>query len=340
MQENVKPVFPMDIHDARQILIEICQEPQNSDIRDILERSASRFQCIGSNEWHGEMEYTWMMIVDVPKDLYARIRLSVDRCESKLSEIAGHLTRGHLNHTISNVRFQPVNRLSTAGGNEEIHPKMMAWMPDRFRMFISHNSTHTQSVERLKEEIERYGITVFVAKPSLSERKPWEDQLRLHLNSMNLLVAYLTEDFRTNSYTDHEAGWALGRQIPVLPLMLAGCKPPHGFLTSIQAITNCFEDRPQETAREISRVLIKDDRTQIEVRRTLMLGLQDCRDREHVDLILAAFGKDPELSEEEKQLLQKAADHGAESAKAIRTSDIGYRMIERTRAKPDDDMPF
>jgi hypothetical protein len=171
------------------------------------------------------------------------------------------------------------------------------WKAKRFRVFVSYNSKHDAAVGRLKEEIERYGLSVFVAGYDLEAMKQWADQLRWHLDELDVLVAYVTEDFSSNAYTDNEVGWVLGRRKPIVPILVAAdANAMRGLLRPIHAITNCVADDPHQMAKEVLIRLANDDRTRIEVRRTLMLGLQDCRDRVHADQVLSVFGDSPELN--------------------------------------------
>jgi len=54
------------------------------------------------------------------------------------------------------------------------------------------------------------------------------------LHNMDVLLAFLTDDFHESEWTNQEIGFALGRQIPVVPFKLQESNP-RGFISSIRA---------------------------------------------------------------------------------------------------------
>lgn len=118
------------------------------------------------------------------------------------------------------------------------------WGGGGVRVFISHISEHKVLANGMKESLDRYGISSFVAHEDVEPIKTWELEIERALFSMDILLALLTEGFGESKWTDQEVGVAIGRRVPVLPVRLG--KDPYGFIGRIQAIPG------SESARAIA----------------------------------------------------------------------------------------
>jgi hypothetical protein len=108
------------------------------------------------------------------------------------------------------------------------------WDENRFRLFLSHCSSHKVEVGALKSGLARYGISAFVAHDDIEPTALWEIEIERALRSCEALVAVVTDDFSGSLWCDQEVGFALGRGLPVIPIQLS--KAPHGFIGKIQAM--------------------------------------------------------------------------------------------------------
>jgi hypothetical protein len=70
------------------------------------------------------------------------------------------------------------------------------------------------------------------------------------LRSCDLLVAYVTHGFSDSDWTAQEVGWALGRDLVVIPISVDG-EMPKGFLGTYQAVPG----RADQTARALGRAV-------------------------------------------------------------------------------------
>lgn len=109
------------------------------------------------------------------------------------------------------------------------------WSSDKLRVFLSHKSEFKTETAQLKEQLEFYGISCFVAHDDIEPTKAWQDEIERALFSMDLLVALLTEDFQKSNWTDQEIGVAIGRGIPVISVRLGS--DPYGFIGKYQGIS-------------------------------------------------------------------------------------------------------
>lgn len=103
------------------------------------------------------------------------------------------------------------------------------------KIFISYaNDDHELAgeIKRLLED--RYGVDVFLAHDDIRPSREWQEEIKEALNETNAFLALLTESFDGSDYTDQETGYALARDIPIIPLNAGNI--PHGFISRYQAL--------------------------------------------------------------------------------------------------------
>ena len=115
------------------------------------------------------------------------------------------------------------------------------WKVGYLRLFISHKDTFKTEAATLKDYLESYGISCFVAHDNIEPMKEWQDEIENALFTMDALLIMLTNDFHDSYWTDQEIGVAIGRNVPVYPLRLEE-KNPYGFISKFQAIKSNFQD--------------------------------------------------------------------------------------------------
>ncbi len=126
------------------------------------------------------------------------------------------------------------------------------WKKGHIRLFISHRDKDKQWAHFLANELEAFGISAFVAHDTISPGTAWEQEIIRGLETMEVMLAFITDDF-DSPWTNQEIGFALGRQIPIIPLKLEN-KNPSGLIASIQALRACLE-RPVDAAPAIYKML-------------------------------------------------------------------------------------
>ena len=108
------------------------------------------------------------------------------------------------------------------------------WTPERIRIFISHTSAYRSDVGALARELNRFAFSCFVAHDVIEPSRQWQEVIELALRSCDIMLAYVTPDFETSKWCDQEIGWALGRELVVLPLKVGA--DPYGFFGTYQAL--------------------------------------------------------------------------------------------------------
>ncbi|MCX5888657.1 MAG: toll/interleukin-1 receptor domain-containing protein [Deltaproteobacteria bacterium] len=127
------------------------------------------------------------------------------------------------------------------------------WGDEGYRVFFSHKAEVKKTAAWLKNKLNIFGITGFVAHKDINPTKEWQDEIENALFSMDAFVALMTEGFHESFWTDQEVGVAFGRGVPIIAVKLG--KDPYGFIGKFQALS-CSKD---DAAKEIAKILVKHD---------------------------------------------------------------------------------
>lgn len=130
------------------------------------------------------------------------------------------------------------------------------WKPGLVRAFITHRDGHKAGAHRLAAALEQYGISCFVAHDTIPAQTEWRKQIMMGLQTMEIMIAYFTDDFEESIWTNQEVGFALGAQKPIVCLKL-GKKAPGGFVGHVQATQGSI-DTPEVSAPKLYRLLAKE----------------------------------------------------------------------------------
>ena len=129
------------------------------------------------------------------------------------------------------------------------------WKPELVRLFICHRDKHKKEARELADALEAYGISSFVAHDAIGSMTEWQAEIMKGLETMEIMLTFITDDFHKSVWTNQEIGFALARNIPILSLKLQNTDPK-GFVSGKQALKGNFE-RPSDSVPEIYRLLQK-----------------------------------------------------------------------------------
>lgn len=127
------------------------------------------------------------------------------------------------------------------------------WKPGHLRLFISHRDTHKAAAKAIAEALEPLGISAFVAHDTLEPMSTWRQEILNGLQSMEFMLACITDDFHQSAWTDQEVGFAIARDVPIVRLKLQS-RDPDGFIGDVQAIRGSLAD-PVAAVDEIYKAL-------------------------------------------------------------------------------------
>lgn len=173
----------------------------------------------------------YLVIVDVQTDKYISLRQykPIEEVEKIVLSAFDEATKG--GQMIYKVTVRPNSNVQATLFESGTY---QGWRNGYFRMFISHITSRKKQASNLKNALEEYGITSFVAHEDINPTKEWQKEIQRALNSMDCMSAMLYDGFHQSNWCDQEVGIALGRNVTVLPLLPDG--DPYGFLGEYQGI--------------------------------------------------------------------------------------------------------
>jgi hypothetical protein len=177
------------------------------------------------------------------------------------------------------------------------------WGADGFRLFLSHKSEVKKETAALKEKLQMFGVSCFVAHEDIHPTQEWQDEIENALASMDGFAALLTEHFHESPWTDQEVGYALARGVPMIAVRLE--RDPYGFIGKFQALATTWD----ACAERLVRLLLRHDRmfnayvqalrrcTSFENGNTLAKILPDLErlSVQQIDDLLSAYNESTEL---------------------------------------------
>lgn len=196
-----------------------------------------------------------LIIIDVQTDKYVTLQKykSINEVENIILSAFHEATKG--GRMPNSVLIRPNSNVQATLFESGAY---QGWRNGYFRMFISHITSKKQQASNLKNALEEYGITSFVAHEDINPTREWQKEIQRALNSMDCMSAMLYNGFHESNWCDQEVGIALGRSITVLPLILD--HDPYGFLGEYQGV-KIKGMHPVDLAKDIFTILCENPNT-------------------------------------------------------------------------------
>jgi TIR domain len=229
-------------------------------LRDLI--GAARFYLREDTATGGDGARGHDAILFIPLTILGRIEPAADerlrnRLRDDLNTCGSSIRAEHIASVAfeppdeSDIEFQRSQALSTAP--QTAPDAVPFWQPGQIRLFISHRDTHKEAARSLGDALSNFGITAFVAHDTIEAMTTWRDEVRKGLDTMEVMLAFVTDDFDESAWTHQEIGFALGRGVPVIAVQLQR-KTPSGFLEATQAVRGRL-DQAMFAAPQIYRLL-------------------------------------------------------------------------------------
>ena len=141
------------------------------------------------------------------------------------------------------------------------------WGTEPGRAFLSHVHGYRALVGEVRELLPRFGISGFVAHADIDPSKQWRNVIKEALATCHIFVAFLDDTFHQSQWCDQEVGWALSRDIPILPVRPRGfdrtVDRKDGFLEEHQDVflDDASGQLPYWTAEQVFNSLLNHPRT-------------------------------------------------------------------------------
>jgi len=102
--------------------------------------------------------------------------------------------------------------------------------------FLSYATVDKAKAGKVKQILEVNNVTTFLFHDDLEVSVDWRQQILAHLDTSSALIAIVTESFANSIWSNQEVGIAIGKRLPVIPLMFGGSSELKGFVEMYQGI--------------------------------------------------------------------------------------------------------
>lgn len=129
------------------------------------------------------------------------------------------------------------------------------------KAFISHLSQDSKYAMKLRNELSKYSIDCFVAHEDIKPTEEWQDEIDKALQTMDFFISMHTEGFAESVWCQQEIGYALAREVKIIPIKFDGKEDPKGFIARFQALFKGQTMLAPDLAKEIVELLKTDNKT-------------------------------------------------------------------------------
>lgn len=139
----------------------------------------------------------------------------------------------------------------------QINPDNISfWEQGKIRLFVSHRDKYKTYANELAEHLKNYGISAFVAHDSIEPMSTWQNEIIKGLETMEIMLTFVTDDFHESVWTNQEIGYALGKGTPIISLKLQNADPNGFIIKDIQALKGSL-DAIHSSANKIYKLVIE-----------------------------------------------------------------------------------
>ena len=209
----------------------------------------------------GQELYGHEVVIFLPEQMIAPITVTAQgKLSAQLRADLAECAEGIGQEYIHAVRIElvdendPIYQSSqTLSGIAPVNPAALSfWKADQIRAFISHRDTYKVQAHNLGDALENYGISCFVAHDTIEPTASWQAEIEKALQTMEVFVALITNDFHDSVWTNQEVGFAKARNVPIISVKLG--PDPRGFIADKQALKGDV-DYPERCAKDIYKLV-------------------------------------------------------------------------------------
>jgi TIR domain len=247
-------VLPPKIDKLLAVISKIYGKTGELELQEIVVNS--KVQIVENNSvdgWNGGT-FGHSLVLTVSESLFMKI---MENRKSLGEKIQKDLNGNHRveNEFIDHVAFEmelPEDQdwrkasgvLQTSQRQVPVRAEQRIWATEGFRLFLSHKHEDKEQAAELKEKLDKFGVTCFVAHEDIHPTKEWQDEIENALHTMDGFAAIMTEGFHDSVWTDQEVGFAFGRGVPIVAVRMG--KDPYGFIGKFQALNATWKELPKK----------------------------------------------------------------------------------------------
>ena len=273
----------------------------------ILDSASAEIDETEFDNWNGGTFY-YALFLDVPIEVFANIESSLSKYEGELTAKLQVVSRENGNHILNRVVIRPQlvdpnpGAVATQSATER---ELAIWNGKPIRVFISHQHADRAAASNLRAVLAKLNISAFVAHQDIEPTLPWQSEIKIALNSMDVFVAFLTPNFRGSKWTDQEVGFAVAKQ--VLIIHVRDGQNPYGFIGETQSLSLPI-DQPENLGMAIAGIILKNPILKSKFREALFVALENVGSFAFACKIMKLLQKAGEINPQEIQRIRNAAD--------------------------------
>jgi TIR domain len=224
----------------------------------VLEASKPRVEFLRWDGWNEETAH-FDLRLSIPAVLFASLESDLSKIEKRIAAKLERLRLAGENERLASCSISP--QLLAGPGPRVVQTPTSndvsrIWGSGQVRLFLSHVSKYKGLTAEVKASLSRVGVSGFVAHEDIEPSLEWQKEIETALQTMDVMCALLTPDFKDSKWTDQEVGIALGRRVPVIPVRLG--MDPYGFIGKLQGVTATIT-RPIDIASKVFAAMMLTD---------------------------------------------------------------------------------
>lgn len=244
----------------------VYREAGNREVSTMLSAARVVVTQMSSDNWNGGT-YGYAVQLQVPARTFAALGGDPDKIECEILTKIKNLERMYPNEFVETFMISPYLEEQEGSNLGTITGEPSFWVDGHLRLFLSHTSSYTNETSSLATELSALGVCGFVAHEDIEPTKEWETEIRLGLGTCDAVACLLTRDFNASIWTQQEIGFAVGRDLLVIPVRLGA--DPTGFIGRHQGYSGSNASS-QDMAKAIVQILSKSTSTRMKMAEALV----------------------------------------------------------------------
>jgi hypothetical protein len=287
-------------------LSSIFKVQERNEYVKMLDAASPAIEETDYDNWNGGTYY-YTLFLEVPVEIFATIESALSKHESEVGAKLQAVVRENGHHILNRVVIRP-QLIEPSGratpGHSESERAQAIWNGKPIKVFISHQHTDRVAASRLSTVLSKFNIAAFVAHDDIEPTLPWQSEIKIALNTMDVFVAFLTSNFRSSKWTDQEVGFAVAKR--TLIIHVRDGQDPYGFIGETQSLSLPI-DQDENLGMAIVAILLKNPVHKNQVRETLFVALENVGSYSFACKIMKLLQKTGGFAEGEIQRLRDAA---------------------------------
>jgi hypothetical protein len=328
--------IPFETKSIVATLISLFRHQSKDEIVNILSNSTASIEETDYDNWNGGT-HIYTLYLETSVELFASIETYLSKYEkeiaSKLQVVLRDTGNTILNRVVIRPAFIDSSKIDLPLLNNKDIERI--WGSYSLKVFISHQHMDKIHAKNLKHQLSKFKISAFVAHEDIEPTLPWQREIKIALNTMDIFVVLLTSQYRDSKWTDQEIGFAVAKKVFIIHVRDG--LDPYGFIGETQSLSFPI-DSSENLALGIVNILLKNTSMHEKMREALFVALENSNGHSIACKIMKKLESiDSVITKSEIQRIKKAAVDNSWVREAYTVQDFLKRNEE---LKIEEEEPF